>query len=315
MRVVTGFDKRFGDMYANKKSDVTVLFETNHFLLQSVSESRAEKSAIVETFGETYIYLFGSRPKIYNYTGILIDTRGLNWLNQWRQAYDSFFRGSKLAQERARVFLLHEDVIREGIVLQDSINYSADNLGFATVSFSLYVTNEAFLEGLPYSGVVKPSVTSTNDTKQKIKLQIKDITNTPSGSATDPVVLAAHVTSDVFKRFVAVATIEEKITAGALSADQTEVKGFSGTFDHAVRDEEAIAVIESVTSQGRVWSPTGTAQPQVLAPVAPLAPKAPPPKVAAPSLPVDLTPATAYATGRKPLMPARARITRGGLGF
>lgn len=290
LRVVKGFDNRFGDLYPSRERvPLQILFETNHFLLQSVSESRAEKSAMVETFGDTYLYLFGKRPRIYNYSGTLMDTEGLGWLNQWRQAYDDYFGGTQLVRDRARVFLLHEDVVREGIVLQDSINYTVDQMGFASVSFSLFVTNEAFLDGKPYPTRGEPTKVTQSDGTQDTRPQVyaypdfTDVTTKRRNDALEQLYVtddqgvraigateadkswqypqiaaisrAFEVTQATFGRVISTPDLEEAIIRQMLTPQFTELLASSGSVLTDPGSVSVARVIDEVTQDGRRWSP------------------------------------------------------------
>lgn len=257
LRVVQGADpKTPGDDPYASGLPVKVLFQTNHFLLQGVQEGRAEKHALVPTFADSYIYLFGSQARIYNYSGTLIDTVGLDWLNQWRQGYDAFFRGTKLARSRARVFLIHEDVVREGIILQDGISYTVDGMGTANVSFSLYVIKETFLNGAPYI---------LTDQDQQIDPVAKDqagvwfawpnfhdVTSQALGGDPRTSKAIGEVLSDASagKKM----EIERRITSNLFNSDQTQVMAYSGSVTVAPAKDVAEA-IDRRTAYGAIWAP------------------------------------------------------------
>jgi len=150
LRVVSGFSPAAGDVLSpGKNEDFKVLFQTNHFLVESAQEGQAERVSLVETFGETLLYAFGERPKMYTYTGVLMDTQGLNWLNEWREAYRTKFRATASLKLKARVFFVYRDVAREGIIVANMASLSSAELGLGRFSFQMFVMREYFLDGRP----------------------------------------------------------------------------------------------------------------------------------------------------------------------
>ena len=111
------------------------------WLLTSVHEERAEKTQIVETFGNTYLYAFGERPRVLSFTGILFNTEDYNWRAVFWENWDKFFRATKLVELDARMYIMFDDILVEGYPLQASADQSANNNSALTFSFNFFVTN------------------------------------------------------------------------------------------------------------------------------------------------------------------------------
>lgn len=120
-------------------------FGSTSFLLQQVSEGRTEKSQIVETFGEDFIFLFGERPRVIDCAGILMNTKDFNWKNEFLANYESTLRGTRLLEQDARVYLTYDDVMVEGYILSTSLNLNTGDPYQASFQFQLFVTNYMFL--------------------------------------------------------------------------------------------------------------------------------------------------------------------------
>lgn len=146
LRVIRGGGPRSQDPFGSS-AGFEVLFQTNRFLLESANESDMERAAFVETFGPTYLYLFGTRSRVWNYSGVLFDTEGLTWLNEWRQAYESYTGGTTTAKLRARVFLTYDNVVREGIIIGTNVGKSVGQFGWARFSFQMFVIRTHYLDG------------------------------------------------------------------------------------------------------------------------------------------------------------------------
>lgn len=125
--------------------DIGVGRGTTSFLLQAVSEQRVEKSQIVETFGEDFIFLFGERPRMVTFSGVLLNTKDFNWKNEFLHNYEMYFRGTRTLEMDARVYLTFDDVMCEGYVLSTSVDMNSDNRNLAQFSFQMFVTAYSFL--------------------------------------------------------------------------------------------------------------------------------------------------------------------------
>jgi len=125
------------------------IFTTKKFLLQGIEESRAEKYQIIETFGDTFIYLFDEQPKIFSCTGILLNAAAAstrqelssNWVEQFDVLYDIYLRGYKAASQQFLVRLQYENYIRIGVLLNFTKRHFADANEGIPFQMSLYVTN------------------------------------------------------------------------------------------------------------------------------------------------------------------------------
>lgn len=111
------------------------------WILQSVRESRAEKTQLVETFGDSYLYAFGEKPRILAFQGLLMNTADYNWRGVFWENWDKFFRASRLIEMDARIYISWEDIIVEGYPIQAQAQESASSPNAMSFSFNMYVTN------------------------------------------------------------------------------------------------------------------------------------------------------------------------------
>lgn len=142
MRVITasGEDLPFLDSSSAVVRDgIGISTQYSNFIIQSVQDQRAEKSQIVETFGEDYIYFFGERPRTLNVTGILLNTADFNWKNEFWANYDTRLRGTKLVEQNARLYFYFDDVVVEGFIMGAASTYSSDNPHMMPVQFQIFV--------------------------------------------------------------------------------------------------------------------------------------------------------------------------------
>jgi hypothetical protein len=113
----------------------------SNFLIQNVSEHRAEKQQIVVTFGEPYIFFFGEQPRFLQIRGVLLNTQDFNWRAEWWENYDKFLRGTQCVKTRARVYLSWDDIVVEGYISEADAVDVAGERNFVEFSFQMFVTN------------------------------------------------------------------------------------------------------------------------------------------------------------------------------
>jgi hypothetical protein len=113
----------------------------SNFLINSVAEQRMEKSQIVQTFGEPYIFFFGEQPRFIQVQGILLNTADFNWRAEFWENYDKYMRGTRCVQTKTRVYLSWDDIVVEGYVTQADAQDASEQRNFVQFSFQMFLTN------------------------------------------------------------------------------------------------------------------------------------------------------------------------------
>ena len=141
----------------------------SNFIIQSVNESRSEKSQIVETFGEAYVFFFGERPRMLQVQGLLMNTLDFNWRTEFWYNYEHILRGTKLVEQDARIYLYWDDLVVEGYMMDANAQDNSEMPYHIPFSFNLFVTNHTYLstigsEDYPIrtSVSLQPLLTSTD---------------------------------------------------------------------------------------------------------------------------------------------------------
>jgi hypothetical protein len=117
----------------------------SNFFIQRVDESRQEKSQILETFGDSYIFFFGERPRLLNISGLLMNTLDFNWRTEFWYNYENVLRGTKLVEQNARIYLYFDDIVVEGYMLGASARDDSEMPYHIPFSFQLFVTSHMYL--------------------------------------------------------------------------------------------------------------------------------------------------------------------------
>lgn len=97
------------------------------FILQEVHDQRMEKQQIIETFGDSFVYFFGERPRMVTFTGQLMNTEDFNWRAQFWHNYEKHLRGTQLVQQNARCFLAYDTIVLEGYPVSAAAVDDANN--------------------------------------------------------------------------------------------------------------------------------------------------------------------------------------------
>lgn len=176
------------------------------FILQGASEASEEKYQLVETFGEPIVFLFGSRPAIYQYSGVLINTQDYSWRDGWKDKYAQELRGTQLAKNKRRAYLTYDYVLREGYLLGMNIGQIAANPNHVDFSFTMYITREVNL---------RPTKQIANERAAAVAEAASNLTAALGVSA------AAQVTADLRTRVQQ--ALVDRLSAPALST--TAIKG------------------------------------------------------------------------------------------
>lgn len=128
---------------SNRKTDVY-----SNFMLQQVAEERMEKQQILETFGEPYIFLFGERPRMITFSGVLLNTFDFNWEAEWWDNYENYLRGTKCVENEARVYLTFDETLVSGYIVASSASKNANDKNFVNFQFTMFLTGYSSFSNL-----------------------------------------------------------------------------------------------------------------------------------------------------------------------
>jgi hypothetical protein len=113
----------------------------SNFLIQQVTEQRAEKMQVILTFGAPYFYFFGEQPRVISVSGVLLNTEDFNWRGEWWENYETYLRGSQCVRNKTRVYLSWDDIVVEGYISSANAVEGADNRNLVQFQFQMYLTN------------------------------------------------------------------------------------------------------------------------------------------------------------------------------
>lgn len=147
IRIVTTKPLPSNNPAMQKGPDVPeTLDDTKEFILQSVQEMAHEKYQLIETFGDPVSFFYGQRPKIYQYSGVLVNSTNKPWRDNWKDMYEKKLRGSELVKQKARVYLTYDYVLREGYILDSAIRQISAHPYHVDFNFTMFITREINLK-------------------------------------------------------------------------------------------------------------------------------------------------------------------------
>jgi len=166
------------------KEDVELIPAYTKFFLESAQEAHVERSQIVETFGDFFVFFFGERPPMYSFSGTLMNTKNANWVSDFKFWYDQYLRGTKCVENNARLLLTYGGRQIEGFMLNMQTQTDATMEAGVKVSFSFVVTRKTFLSFSEDFGSVVSNGITINDAK--FTSLLKKIAGVEGAGLSDP---------------------------------------------------------------------------------------------------------------------------------
>ena len=139
------------------------------FYIESISEGNSEKLQIVETFEDPNVYFFGSKVRVYNFSGKLRNDKINNWANQFELLYEAAIKGTRLAEMKAMVYLIADDRTYVGFPISTSYGKVAQMLNVVNFNMAFLVIRK-IVSG-PFNTELVANlaqIAKDKDTKKKI---------------------------------------------------------------------------------------------------------------------------------------------------
>ena len=166
-------------------------YNYSNFIIQNLIEARQEKSQIMETFGEAYVFFFGEKPRLLQVQGLLMNTLDFNWRTEFWYNYENVLRGTKLVEQDARIYLYWDDLVVEGYMMDAQAQDNSEMPYHIPFSFNLFVTNHTYLstigsEDYPIRTAVslQPLLTSTDVSNAMKQLKAQAVASAKYTSTT-----------------------------------------------------------------------------------------------------------------------------------
>jgi hypothetical protein len=176
------------------QSEVDPAFYFDKFSLQSVAESDEERYQLHETFDSATLFLFGRRPRIWTYQGIVLNGRrpeipafllgdsqtvknerekyllryNMDFANELIRRYESHYRGTQALALRARSYIVYDDTVVEGTLLSLVAVRNSSIPGAVNATITVVVHQRSF---------IGTSLTDTGEQtlKQLVNGEVRDL--------------------------------------------------------------------------------------------------------------------------------------------
>jgi hypothetical protein len=149
-RVLAGTNLTFGSPNSNTGTGYI------DFLLQNVQHQFQEKMQIIETLSDSYVaYFFGQGAPIFQYSGILVNSKQDDQVHNMIRIYQSMIRGYQLARRKKLVRIRYNGMIVNGAAINFGFNLAAENEMACPFNFGFLVKSIIQLQN-PEFGIVVP---------------------------------------------------------------------------------------------------------------------------------------------------------------
>lgn len=167
----------------SRKDNIDLIPPFTKMFLESAQESHMERSQVVETFGDFYAFFFGERPVTYTFGGTLLNTKDINWRQDFQFYYDNFLRGTKAVEYKAKVIITYGLSQVEGFITGFSAQIMAANDKGVPVTFQMLVTKRRSMRLSIDFGIIEDNGRFNED---------QSIINLITNGVSDPVVSEAY---------------------------------------------------------------------------------------------------------------------------
>ena len=166
LRLISLKGDGFQDIPNSNMGSGKATYATN-FIIMHHNYSLAEKQQIMDTFGGTYIFLFGEAPVVHNFGGYLLNTASHTWYDEWLYIYENFLRGTKALENRVMAVVEIDNLLIGGYILSSSYTQGAESPEMINFSFSMIESFRTFIDSP--QGKTPDTVQFFADYMQKIK--------------------------------------------------------------------------------------------------------------------------------------------------
>lgn len=118
----------------------------SNFILQNYNRVENEKIQILETWGEEFAILYGRKPRIMQFQGVLVSAPNFPWESQFWFNYDNLLRGTRLAEEGARIFLEVDNMYVSGYMFNAQAQREEQVQQRVPFGFTMLVSNIGYYD-------------------------------------------------------------------------------------------------------------------------------------------------------------------------
>lgn len=131
-------------LISNSSADGGKSKYTANLLVQNVNVASTEKMQLTQTFDKDRLLFFGSNLENIQVQAIVIENESFQWLKEFYENYNNYFRGTSLADENSSVEFRFEEKTVIGYLTQFNFSRTSTDLHQANISFTLVATSTVF---------------------------------------------------------------------------------------------------------------------------------------------------------------------------
>lgn len=126
--------------------DGSRIYATTNFMLQSVNKNVEEDFTPLKSIWGTSLQFMREKFKLYRLDFQMLDAKNFDWQRAWKKAWNSYIRGSVLAANKWRFYVLYGSHLLGGYPIKYRDASSADEEPLTKMSITLFITDD---ESLP----------------------------------------------------------------------------------------------------------------------------------------------------------------------
>jgi len=144
--------------------DGTVRFSTTDFALQKVAKQVGEKFQMISTWDGPQLVFRCERGSIYQLGFSMLNTKNFDWLRAFQMNWTRYFRGSALASQQSRLYVLYGATLLGGYPTGMSISESTTAEPLAQLMIQMYITDDVPLPDMTIINAATGEYTWEGDT-------------------------------------------------------------------------------------------------------------------------------------------------------
>lgn len=166
--------------FAKDKSTANFPF----FILRSFQLRTEQKMQLYEAFDTSFVYLFGEKPLVAEFTLSAYDMKNADWFRNFFTKYRSLFAGYQAATQQAITYIMVNDILFEGVMINLSPQKNIESNEIVHMGLTMVLTGINFLGSIG------------DDWSAKLRAQERSKTPADMEAAAQTAAMAANAAGD-----------------------------------------------------------------------------------------------------------------------
>lgn len=118
----------------------------NNFSLTNVQETNEQIVKVQVNFGSSWnAFFFGEKPKIYQFSGVFLDSKEYPYYQEFLTAYENYLSGRKAIENKMQMIISYDGRLVDGYMLNIATTHTAANQLVKAFQFTVLVKESIFI--------------------------------------------------------------------------------------------------------------------------------------------------------------------------